>query len=69
MLKSAILFQNECRGLTLLIPIGGCACALDLACQRVCDKPLAYLYLKLLYYSSLRPYYHGPLCNEQVNVE
>ena len=41
MLKSAILFQNKCRGLILLIPIGGCVCALDLACQWVCDKPLA----------------------------
>ena len=44
MLKVVILFQNECRGLNLLIPIGDCACALDLACQRVCDKPLAKLY-------------------------
>ena len=33
MSKSAILFQNKCRGLTLLIPIGDCACAFDLACQ------------------------------------
>ena len=41
MSKSAILFQNKCRGLTLLIPIGDCACAFDLACQWVCDKPLA----------------------------
>ena len=41
MLKSAILFQNKCRGLILLIPVGGCVCALDLACQWVCDKPLA----------------------------
>ena len=41
MFKSAILFQNKCRGLILLIPIGGCGCALDLACQWVCDKPLA----------------------------
>ena len=41
MLKSAILFQNKCRGLIVLIPIGGCVCALDLACQWVCDKPLA----------------------------
>ena len=41
MLKSAILFQNKCTGLILLIPIGGCVCALDLACQWVCDKPLA----------------------------
>ena len=41
MLKSAILFQNKCRGLILLIPIGGCVCAFDLACQWVCDKPLA----------------------------
>ena len=41
MLKSAILFQNKCRGLILPIPIGGCVCALDLACQWVCDKPLA----------------------------
>ena len=41
MLKSVILFQNKCRGSILLIPIGGCACALDLACQWVCDKPLA----------------------------
>ena len=40
-LKSAILFQNKCRGLILPIPIGGCVCALDLACQWVCDKPLA----------------------------
>ena len=51
MLKSAIPFQTKCRGLTLLIPIGDCACALDLACQWVCDKPLAKLY------------WHGPLCN------
>ena len=42
MLKSAIiLFQNKCRGLILLIPIGGCVCAPDLACQWVSDKPLA----------------------------
>ena len=41
MLKSAILFQNKCRVLIVLIPIGGCVCALDLACQWVCDKPLA----------------------------
>ena len=41
MLKSALLFQNKCRGLILLIPIGGCVCALDYACQWVCDKPLA----------------------------
>ena len=41
MLKSAILFQNKCRGLILPIPIGSCVCALDLACQWVCDKPLA----------------------------
>ena len=41
MLKSAILFQNKCRGLILLIPIGGCVCALDLACQWVCDKSFA----------------------------
>ena len=34
MLKSAILFQNKC------IPIVDCVCALDLACQWVCDKPL-----------------------------
>ena len=40
MLKSAILFQNRCRAL-ILIPIGGCVCAPDLACQWVCDKPLA----------------------------
>ena len=51
MLKSAILFQNKCRGLIILIRIGGCVCALDLACQWVCDKPLAWLY------------WHGPLCN------
>ena len=51
MLNSAILFQNKCRGLILLIPIGDCVCALDLACQRVCDKPLAELY------------WHGPRCN------
>ena len=37
MLKSAILFQNKCRGLIVLIPIGGCVCALDLACQWVCQ--------------------------------
>ena len=53
MLKSAILFQNKCRGLIILIPIGGCVCALDLACQWVCDKPLAWLYY----------YWHEPLCN------
>ena len=41
MLKSAIPFQNKCRGLILLIPIGGCVCALDLACQWVCDKSFA----------------------------
>ena len=41
MLKSVILFQNKCRDLTLLIPLGDCACALGLACQWVCDKPLA----------------------------
>ena len=41
MLKSAVLFQNKCSGLILLIPIGGCVCALDLTCQWVCDKPLA----------------------------
>ena len=41
MLKSAILFQNKCRSLILLIPIGCCVCAPDLACQWVCDKPLA----------------------------
>ena len=51
MLKSAILFQNKCRGLIFLIPIGDCVCALDLACQWVCDKPLAELY------------WHRPLCN------
>ena len=51
MLKGAILFQNKCIGLILLIVIGGSACALDLACQWVCDKPLALLY------------WHGPLCN------
>ena len=51
MLNSAILFQNKCRGLILLIPIGDCVCALDLACQWVCDKPLAELY------------WHGPRCN------
>ena len=50
-LKSGILFQNKCRGLTILIPIGDCACALDLACQWVCDKPSPLLY------------WHGPLCN------
>ena len=38
MLKSAILLQNKCRGLILLIPVGDCVCALDLACQWVCDK-------------------------------
>ena len=41
MLKSAILFQNKCGGLILLIPVGGCVCALDLACQWVCEKSLA----------------------------
>ena len=41
MLRSVILFQNKCRDLTLLIPLGDCACALGLACQWVCDKPLA----------------------------
>ena len=41
MLRSATLFQNKYRGLILLIPIGGCVCALDLACQWVCDKPLS----------------------------
>ena len=51
MLNSVILFQNKCRGLILLIPIGDCVCALDLACQWVCDKPLAELY------------WHGPRCN------
>ena len=51
MLKSAILFQNKCRGLILLIPIGDCVCALDLACQWVCDKQLAELY------------WHRPICN------
>ena len=35
MLRSATLFQNKYRGLILLIPIGGCVCALDLACQWV----------------------------------
>ena len=45
MLKSANLFQNKC------IPIVDCVCALDLACQWVCDKPLVQLY------------WHGPLCN------
>ena len=34
MLKSTILFQNKC------IPIVDCVCALNLACQCVCDKPL-----------------------------
>ena len=43
MLNSAILFQNKCRGLILLIPISDCVCAVDLACQWVCDKPLAEL--------------------------
>ena len=33
MLKRVFLFQTKCRGLTLLIPIGDCACALDLTCQ------------------------------------
>ena len=42
---------NKCRGLIFLIPIGDCVCALDLACQWVCDKPLAELY------------WHRPLCN------
>ena len=41
MLKSDIFFQNKCRDLFLLIPIGDCVCALDLACQWICDKPLA----------------------------
>ena len=44
MLKSVILFQNKCKDLTLLIPIGDCACALGLACQWVCfAKPLEQL--------------------------
>ena len=52
MLKGVILFQNKYTCLTLLIPIDDCACALDLACQWVCDKPLPLLN------------WHGPLCND-----
>ena len=56
-LKSVILFQNKCRDLTFLIPIGDCACALDLAGQWVCDKPLAWLY------------WHFAMLLEQLNVD